>query len=389
MEKGERTFDGVLCFGGVDWWYHNRGHYDVQIMRRLAEDVPVIYVNSLGMRIPKRSEGSMFFSRVKRKVKSWARGAVPVTPNFTVFSPVALPGRAGRRLSQFVLTKQLQAVLRDRGIRRPLVWVACPTAAPVVDALDPAGVVFQRTDRFEAFGGVDSGDIGELCRGLVERADLSLYCCRSLMDAELPVSRASAYVDHGLDEVFGGADDLAEPDDIASIEGPRVGFIGGVDHHTFDAKLFREMTARVPEATFVLVGGRSIPDEEILADNVVGLGRKPLADVPAYMAACDVLIMPWNRNEWIDGCHPVKLKEYLAVGRPIVSTPFPELESYPGLVSVAADAESFADAVRAGFTGQHDPQPGYARVTGQSWAAKVDDVRRHLAEVGLVGAGVS
>ena len=61
------------------------------------------------------------------------------------------------------------------------------------------------------------------------------------------------------------------------------------------------------------------------------------SSVADYMAACDVLIMPWNRSEWIRACNPVKLKEYLAVGRPVVTTHFEELRRYDGLVQVAED----------------------------------------------------
>ncbi|MEO0662179.1 MAG: hypothetical protein AAFZ87_11625 [Planctomycetota bacterium] len=52
-----RTYDGVVCFGGEDWWYHNRAHYDMQMMRELSADLPVLYVNSIGMRVPTPGEG--------------------------------------------------------------------------------------------------------------------------------------------------------------------------------------------------------------------------------------------------------------------------------------------------------------------------------------------
>ena len=51
-----RLCDGVICFGGEDWWYHNRGHFDMQMMRELSRRVPVLYVNSIGMRVPKVGE---------------------------------------------------------------------------------------------------------------------------------------------------------------------------------------------------------------------------------------------------------------------------------------------------------------------------------------------
>jgi len=382
---GDTTFDGVLAFGGVDWWYHNRGHYDLQLLRRMARHVPVVYVNSLGMRVPRAAEGSMFARRVVRKAASLARGAVEVEPGFTVVSPPALPGRAGECWNVRLLPRFLKRVLRRNGIRRPLIWTACPAALPVVEMLSPVGTVLQRTDRFEAFHGVDGGWIAGLIARAEERSNLTLFCNRSLHDQEASRCRHAAFVDHGVDEerFVAAGEARREPADLASIPHPRVGFVGGVDAHTFDAELFRAVAKRVPEANFVLVGGRSLPEEAVAGANVVLLGRKPYAEVAEYMAACDVLIMPWNRNEWIAGCNPVKLKEYLAVGRPVVSTPFPELEAWRDVVTVADDAEAFAGALRAALTAPHDPARGRRRVAGHTWESRLDQVLDSLHAVGL------
>ncbi len=63
-----RSYDGIICFGGEDWWYHNRGHYDMRMMRELSAHMPVLYINSLGMRVPRITEGSMFLRRIVRKL---------------------------------------------------------------------------------------------------------------------------------------------------------------------------------------------------------------------------------------------------------------------------------------------------------------------------------
>ena len=88
-------FDGVICFGGEDWWYHNRGHHDMQMMRHLAHRMPVLYVNSIGMRTPSPGEGRMFLTRVRRKLRSVRRGLVRVSDGFSVFSPILIPSKAG------------------------------------------------------------------------------------------------------------------------------------------------------------------------------------------------------------------------------------------------------------------------------------------------------
>ena len=89
-----------------------------------------------------------------------------------------------------------------------------------------------------------------------------------------------------------------------------------------------------------MIGGCSLPDGWCALPNVHFLGRKPYDEVARYMAAMDVLIMPWNHSEWIKACNPIKLKEYLAVGRPVVTTDFPALDGWRDLVRVADGARS-------------------------------------------------
>ncbi|MEE9129309.1 MAG: hypothetical protein V3T84_04775, partial [Phycisphaerales bacterium] len=157
--SARRLFDGVICFGGEDWWYHNRGHYDIRMMRELSKRVPVLYVNSLGMRAPDPREGAMFLRRVLRKFASLRRGFVRVDDHFGVLSPISFPGEWSAAVTKPWLTKRVVEAAESMDIMRPLVWVACPTAAGVIDAIDRVGLVYQRTDRYECYPGVQPSRI--------------------------------------------------------------------------------------------------------------------------------------------------------------------------------------------------------------------------------------
>ncbi|HPG88920.1 MAG TPA: glycosyltransferase, partial [Hyphomicrobium sp.] len=121
---------------------------------------------------------------------------------------------------------------------------------------------------------------------------------------------------------------------------------------------------------FVLVGGCSLPDGWCTLPNVKLLGRKPYEIVASYMAAMDVLIMPWNDSAWIKACNPIKLKEYLAVGRPIVSKDFPALDKYRDLVRTAENARDFSAAIQAALDERYDPAPARKRLASEGWDAK-------------------
>ncbi len=385
------TFDGIVCLGGEDWWYHNRGHFDFQIMRRLARRWPVLFVNSLGVRMPSLKDNRLFLQRISRKLKSLGNGLVNVENRFWVFSPVMVPGAAGQKLSSWALGPQIKRAATAAGMRNPILWIHCPAGAVLADSYASAAVILQRTDRFEAFPEANPAIVGAQIAHLKARADLVVYASPALMASETGTVRAQTLVTHGVDlDTFAaaGRDGAALPQDLAGLPRPRIGFIGGIDHHTFDPELFLGLARALPHHQFVLVGGCSLPDGWCTLRNVHFAGRKPYDEVAGYMAAMDALIMPWNHSEWIKACNPIKLKEYLAVGRPVITTDFPALDPWRDLVHVAGDAAGFARAIETALAAAPAPNNGVLnRLASETWDAKADDVHRALTGLGLTFAG--
>lgn len=371
--------DSVVCFGGEDWWYHNRGHFDMQMMRQARRRLPVLYVNSIGVRSPHPGEGGMFITRLRRKLRSFLRGMRTVEPRFTVYSPVTSPKIRRVALGRWFTARQVKRVMRRLRMRNPLLWVAVPTAADLVRDLPWNKLVYQRTDRFEEFAPAVRDEISRMDLKLKSKADLTLFASHYLLERESAHCRRALFVDHGVDiEMFQrAAQTRDEPADCRGIPRPRVGFVGGVDDHTFDASLFLDVVRRLPSCSFIMVGAVSLPADWCHERNVWFLGRKPYLQVANYMASCDVLIMPWRNNEWIRACNPVKLKEYLAVGKPVVSTYFPELDHYDGDVTVADGPEQFAGCLANILSRGESDSP--RTFEDQTWRAKFDTVYRALS----------
>lgn len=384
--KGQRPFDGVICIGGEDWWYHNRGHFDFQIMRRIARQWPVLFVNSLGVRMPSLERKDLFLKKIGRKLKSLKQGAVHVENAFWVFSPFMVPGATGQRLTDWALAPQIRLAAARAGIRRPLLWMHCPAGAPLMDRLGAAGIVMQRTDRFEAFPEGDPLVLGRQVQSMKQRAELVIYAAPHLADEERGSVQRSLVVTHGVDlDKFteAGMAPPSDPADMAAIPHQRVGFIGGIDAHTFDPAMFLAAVRAMPEVSFVMVGGSSLSDGWCPYPNVHFLGRKPYDEVARYMAAMDVLIMPWNRSDWIKACNPVKLKEYLAVGRPVVTTDFAALDPWRDLVRVASDADGFVRHIRAALKTPTDPAVARRRLASETWDVKAGEVMQGILDLGL------
>ncbi|MEL7302624.1 MAG: glycosyltransferase [Pseudomonadota bacterium] len=376
-------FDGIICIGGEDWWYHNRGHFDFQIMRRIAREMPVLFVNSIGIRMPSPTRDSQFAKRIGRKLKSFARGLVEAEPGFWVFSPAMIPGRTGQTLTEWALAPQIRLAALRAGIRNPLLWIHCPPGASLLGQIPAECIVLQRTDRFEAFPDCDQAAVKAQVDTLKAAADLTIYCAEPLYDEERETVAAALLVTHGveLDRYRAAAATRRIPVDMAAIRGPRVGYVGSIDDHKFDVGLFLGVAAAMRDVSFVLVGGSSLGDDWCELPNVHQLGRVPYDQAARYMAAMDALILPANTNDWVAACNPIKLKEYLASGRPIVAADLPALDGWRDVVAVEKEVDGFAAALRRALT-----QPGHDlsdRLAPHTWDAKAALI---LAELKVVAA---
>ena len=341
----------TIFFGGEDYWYHNRGHVDIQLIRRMAKLGPALYVNSIVMQKPRLFSDKRFFMKLKRKAKSIFTGLKESGEGFWVYSPFSLPlhhARWGRKINKAVLNWQIKRVSKKLGLDNPVVWIACPAACEVATGMSKSKLVYLRTDRHEEFPNVDADAISRYDRTLKAQADLTIFVNQKLHEQEMNQCNRTLYLDHGVDfELFAGAaDDTTMPEEMQNVPRPIVGFFGGIDGHTFDLDFVERVVDLVPEASFVFVGKSSLDCSALAArHNVVMVGQKPYEEIPHYGKCFDAAIMPWRQNRWIEACNPIKLKEYMALGKPIVSTPFPELETYRDYVYEAKEPNDFAQCI--------------------------------------------
>jgi hypothetical protein len=166
--------DGIVCFAAVDWWYHNRGHSECQILSRLARRVPVLWVNSIGMRAPSPGKTELVLHRYVRKLKSTVKGLRrDQASGMWVYSPIFVP-RYTRRMVELngrLVHAQVSLLCRKLRVRRPAVWATIPTCAPAVERGNWSRVLFNRSDEFSAFPEADAALIAPLEQRLLRRAD--------------------------------------------------------------------------------------------------------------------------------------------------------------------------------------------------------------------------
>lgn len=375
-----------ICFGGGDWWYHNRGHIDMQLMRRFAKLGTTVYVNSVVVQKPVLRHGKRLLGKVIRKTKSIFRGLQKVDAGFWVYSPCSLPVHHiawARHLNTRVLQLQVLWVTRKLGISNPVVWLTCPAATDLALTIKKNKLVYQRADRWEEFPNVDKGVVLCYDRKAKSEADLTIFVSSKLYEEERTQCKNALCLDHGVDfEMFATAeDDKGLREDVATIARPVVGFFGGIDDHTFDVEFIKKVVDMLPQLNFVFVGSVSANCDGLLSKkNVWMLGQKSYEQVPHYGKYFDVAIMPWQQNRWIQVCNPIKLKEYLALGKPVVSTPFAELQKYRDMVYEAETPKEFAKCIRKALAEDNAERIAARRRTVElhSWDSKAQLVLQEL-----------
>ncbi|QFZ18019.1 glycosyltransferase [Saccharothrix syringae] len=375
---------GWICFSAQDWWYHNRAHSDFQLMRSMARHRRVLVVNSIGMRMPTRGNSTHVSRRILRKLRSVAKFVRRPLPEFYVMSPLPLPFYGSpllRRVNAVLVRAQVRLVATALRMRTPVVMVTIPTAWDVVAPMRRHRLVFNRSDRHSDFPEADRAAIEALEHELLTHADHVVYVSNALMEEERPRTGARAhFLDHGVDVDHFTARPAHEwPDDIRSVPGPRVGFFGALDDFVVDFDLLERLAAELPEVSLVLIGDATHPMERFdKHPNVHWLGFRPYSLIPAYGSAFDVAIMPWQDNSWIKHSNPIKLKEYLALGLPVVSTDFAELAAYTDRVRAATTHAAFVDAVRLTLAQGAPLPPAALRASVQphSWHSKATTLLR-------------
>lgn len=357
----------VIWFSIFDWWNSSHGHSDIQLARELAKIRPVLFVNSMGMRIPLPGKTERVGRRILRKIASVAHGLVrpdPHLPDLAVMTLLAVP-EAGRLANAVELTAlaQLKLALAGLGWRAEATVVTLPSAASLATRLSPERLVYYRSDAHGAFAGISQAALeGEAM--LLDRAPVVLYAARHLMEAELGrIGSRAHHLEHAVDLARFNTSVAPDPG-LAALPGPRLGFFGALRGHGIDFDLLRETADALPEASLVVLGDRIDHARPLMgAANIHVLPPRAHADMPAAWAALDVALMPYRLTDWTRAIDPIKLREVLAMGVPIAAMPLPAFHPWGDSIHLADGRGDFIAAVRRAIaSGRHLP-PGIP-----SWA---------------------
>ena len=350
------TLPDLVCFSHLRWdWVYQRPQH---LLKRCAAERRVFFVEE-----PVRDNGS-----VRLEVRERENGLHLVTP--------ILPDGLSSHIAQTaVLSSLMQTFFTEQQIQEYVLWYYTPMALDFTKNLSPLAVIYDCMDELSAFKGApDSLRFQEL--ELLNRADVVFTGGHSLYEAKrskhpfVHAFPSSIDREHFMQARTRGED----PEDQKSIPHPRLGFFGVIDER-FDTALIDAAAAARPNWQFVMVGPVTKIAPEALPHraNIHYLGSKTYEELPRYIAGWDVALMPFAINEATRYISPTKTPEYLAAGKPVVSTPIADVvKPYGklGLVRIARTPEEFIAAIEQSLKPE---------ATSKKWMQRVDEFLANIS----------
>jgi glycosyltransferase involved in cell wall biosynthesis len=318
----------VLCFSHLRWSFvYQRPQH---LLTRLQREEQVLFF-----------EEPIFGERASADLR------VEVQPSGVMVLTPLLPVGASAVEDQRML---LDKFLAGRKMTCYLAWYYTPMALPFTRHLELDAVVYDCMDELSNFDGAPS-ELRLLEQELFQRADVVFVGGRSLYEVKRQRHSNAHLFPSSIDRdhFMVARRAMDDPADQKAITRPRIGFFGVLDER-LDRELLRRVAELQPTWQFVLIGPtvKITPESLPQSPNLHYLGQKEYKELPAYLANWDVAMLPFAQNASTRFISPTKTPEYLAAGRPTVSTPIPDvIDPYGlnGLVEIAQDAEGFQRAI--------------------------------------------
>lgn len=337
-------------------------------------------------------------SLMRQKLKQYRQGVrfAANLPNIYVLTalkvaPDALP--FGEKLNAKILAGQIRRAMQVLGISQPIFWTQNPFAASLLGQLNEKAVIYDVTDDWAALAGVSERFLERVKKGdaaLLQKANCVFTCSEYLYQQKKIANSNTFLVQNGVDtqhyrEI--GTSDLPIASALGKIARPIIGYTGSLHPARLDVDLIYNLAETYPNYNFVFVGPNFLPTEVTKKlqtfSNVHLLGSVPYADIPKYMQAFDVLMIPHVVSNFTESLNPLKLFEYLAAGLPTVATNVAGFREYDGLFNIAKTQTEFIEAVQKTYEQKAKFDSKVARQLAQEadWQNRVEDVLTALKQV--------
>ncbi len=379
-----------------DW--HDVPTCTTHLLREMGRTMPVLWIGSIGTRKP-QGRSTKDWGRMARRLIQCVQPPEWKEHELYVLHPVLIPkatSRCARWLNRQLFRWYVHRARKRMGVSKAILteyWCFVPNAVDLLPEAKTTSdlVVYYCADDWTAFHHLDGNWMAARERALVARADHVFATSPFLVEKLEALQSESAsdhpspiYMSHGVDyEAFRQALDREAPvpPELRDLPRPVVGFYGNL-HPWMDFTLLSELAEALPDWSFVLIGENyAAPLALMDRPNVHLLGRREHADLPAYCRGFDVAIIPYDMSQSrMESVNPVKTKELLAAGLPVVASDVPVLRAYGDAIRICHTPEEWIAALRdQAQWSSAARQTLSASMQSESWQAKTRAVRACLS----------
>jgi len=350
----------------------------------LSRDNKLLYVESVGMRAPRLNANDM--GRILRKLKGFFRRPRKINENLHVFTPLAIPYHGNplvARINRLLMRVMLRRVAGRLGMTDPILFVFLPQMYGVVGRLGESLSVYYCTDEHSEFPGVDREATRRMETELLRKVDLGFATSPQILDRKKEINPNFHLSIHGVEfDNFSRAmaPETTVPEEIKDLKGPVIGYFGAIDSW-MDLDLMEYLARSRPGWSFLFIG-KCVVDVSRLDryPNVRFIGKRPFEELPRYGKAFSAAIIPFALNDLTRYVFPIKLKEYLSMGKPVVSSPMPPVEWFndenPGMIEIGRGREDFLEKLDHAIKTDNPEMAGkrLSSVRGDTWEARVERI---------------
>lgn len=276
---------------------------------------------------------------------------------FVLTPPLLLPGAHSRvgmsnSVNQYILRKFVKKYQERLALRDPIIWTSDVAAVKSFPFFSAKARIYDCTDEGAYFPNVNKSYFQKMENELLKMSDIVIVTAKELLERKCKINKRTFWIPNGVDfDHFARAHnlDLERPSEMVDIHKPVAGFIGKIASW-IDLELIGYLSDMLPDWSFVIIGpisqGLKGINELRRKRNIYFLGRKDSRILPNYVRCFDICIAPFKMNRLVETVSPLKVYEYLATGKPVVSTPLPELIAYQDIIYLARTKNEFLEKIQ-------------------------------------------
>ena len=337
-----------LIIFGEDWGGHPSTAQFIAKELLRKNKCRILWVDSLGQRVPHIDKKDV--GRMINKIINFLAGLKNPTNNLFVFTPLLIPLQKYpiiRAFNGMLLRLYIKYYIKKLHLKGFTLMLAGPLAEPVIGKLGEDKSVYYCADEYGTMPGVSELLIEESENRLSKKISNVIVVSKNLLEHKRKLYSNIDYIPHGVDYHHFSktlSDNTIINERMKSFDGPVLGYHGLIQD-LIDIDLLEMIAENKPDWNIVLIGkvifnATRIPRKP----NIYLLGEKPFSEIPSYIKRFDVGLIPYKITKRTLFANPIKLREYLAAGIPVVSTDLPEVSGYSPHVKIGKNANEFVTA---------------------------------------------